>query len=189
MPADPDIEEGQSADEWHRKTAARLFNGAWDLIEKNDRSGDDEVEMLLRAFASRWHWGQVGGSLQVSSGDWQIAHVASLMGLDQLALLFASRCLEAVEGDGSAGWRLASAHEGMARAYACAGDCEAHATCASQRRRSPPSPKKRSARSSPASWGLFPSSDQRCAERLIVPRRDWETRAVWIRSSPRCSTH
>jgi hypothetical protein len=127
VPAEPEIEEGDAADEWHRKTGARLFNGAWDLIDKTDRSDDDSVEMLLRAFASRWHWGQVGGSLQISSGDWQIAHVASLMGLDQLALLFAARCLGAVEADHGGGWRLASAHEGMARAYASAGDAEGRA--------------------------------------------------------------
>jgi hypothetical protein len=127
MPADPEDQAGEEADEWHRKIAARLFNGAWDLIDKTDRSDDDAVEMLLRACASRWHWGQVGGSMQISSGDWQIAHVASLIGLDQLALLFASRCLEAVEGADCDGWRLASAHEGMARACACARDAEGRA--------------------------------------------------------------
>jgi cation transport regulator ChaB len=33
--------------------AKRAFNTAWDLIDKSDRSGEEEREMLVRAAASR----------------------------------------------------------------------------------------------------------------------------------------
>jgi hypothetical protein len=110
--------------EWHRTFATRLFNSTWTLIEKPDRSADLEIEMLLAAVTSRWHWGQVGDVEQVAAGDWQVAHVASLLGQSELALRFAERHLQTAIAQGWDGWRLASAHEGMARALAAAGDGE-----------------------------------------------------------------
>lgn len=78
--------------------------------------------MLLCAAASRWHWAQVGGPEEIATGDWQVAHAASLIGLADTARLFAGRNLAAAESLGWQGWRRASAHEGMARALASAGD-------------------------------------------------------------------
>lgn len=109
----------------HRALGTTLFNGAWDLIDQPARSQDDDAEMLLRAAASRWHWAHAGGPEEVATGDWQVAHVASLLGLGDLAVLFARRALDAATTHGWTGWRLASAHEGMARAYAATGDRDA----------------------------------------------------------------
>ena len=107
---------------WHRKFGRALFNDCWDLIGSSSRDSDDDVEMLLCAAASRWHWSRVGGAEEIATGDWQIAHVASLLGLGDLALRFAERNLAIAAAEGWDGWRLASAHEGMARAWAAAGD-------------------------------------------------------------------
>jgi hypothetical protein len=109
------------------RLAKELFNGTWDLIDKPDRSADEDVAMLLSAAASRWHWGRVGGAEQVATGDWQVAHVASLLGLGDLAELFATRNLDAAVAGEWDGWRLASAHEGMARALATRGDSDGRA--------------------------------------------------------------
>jgi hypothetical protein len=108
--------------ELHRHLAAATFNAAWDLIEKPDRSADDNALMLLSAATSRWHWAMVGGPEELAAGDWQVAHVACLLGFSDLALLFARRNLATAVENGWDGWRLASAHEGMARASAGAGD-------------------------------------------------------------------
>jgi len=108
-----------------REHGKALFNAAWDLIDQPSRTADEDVELLLRAAASRWHWGQAGGPEEVATGDWQVAHAASLLGLGDLALLFARRNLDAATAHGWTGWRLASAHEGMARACAVAGDRDA----------------------------------------------------------------
>lgn len=108
----------------HKQSGIALFNRTWDLIEKADRTPDDDVEMLLAAAASRYHWGQVGGPEQLASGDWQVAHVASLLGFADLARTFALRNLALAEEHSWDGWQLASAHEGMARALAAAGDPE-----------------------------------------------------------------
>ena len=53
-----------------------------------------------------------------------MAHVACLLGLGEMAALFASGNLATAEAEGWEGWRLASAHEGMARACATRGDDE-----------------------------------------------------------------
>jgi hypothetical protein len=110
------------ASTWHRIFAASAFNQAWDLIEKPDRSAEDDGAMLAATFASRYHWEAVGTDENRVVGDWQIAHVASLMGLAPLALRFARAALDRAVEQGFEGWRMASCHEGMARAHACAGN-------------------------------------------------------------------
>ncbi|MEY2418122.1 MAG: hypothetical protein QOG90_802 [Actinomycetota bacterium] len=73
------------------------------------------------------HWGFVGGAEQTATGDWQIAHCASLLGLGALAMTYARRALATCEREGWSDWRRASMLEGMARAAAAAGDREEHA--------------------------------------------------------------
>jgi hypothetical protein len=107
---------------WHREMAVATFNRTWELIEKRDRSENDDSEMLRSAFASRYHWEQVGGDEERAVGDWQIAHVASLLGHAALALRYARSALDITIGHQWRGWRLASCYEGMARAYAVTGD-------------------------------------------------------------------
>jgi hypothetical protein len=105
-----------------RALAAELFNRAWELIERTDRTPDDDVELLLSATTSRWLWGQVGTAEQIATGDWQVAHAAALLDLGPVSMLFARRSLAAIEAASAGGWRLASAHEGMARACYAVGD-------------------------------------------------------------------
>jgi hypothetical protein len=107
----------------HRSLGIEYFNAAWDLIDQAERSADDGLEMLLLAAASRLHWQYAGGGTEeLATGDWQVAHVASILGHGGLALAFAKRNLEVATRAGWRGWRLGSAHEGMARAAATAGD-------------------------------------------------------------------
>ena len=107
---------------WHQRFGVTLFNRCWELIDDDARGPDGDAEMLLAAATSRWHWAEVGGPEEIATGDWQVAHVASLLGLADLALLFARRNLAIATAEGWDGWRLASAHEGMARACSAAGD-------------------------------------------------------------------
>jgi hypothetical protein len=107
---------------WHRIFAASAFNEAWDLIEKSDRSPADDAAMLESTFSSRYHWERVGTDENRVVGDWQVAHVASMLGYGDLALKFARAALDRAVEKGFEGWRLASCHEGMARAHACFGD-------------------------------------------------------------------
>jgi hypothetical protein len=107
---------------WHRRFAVELFNRSWDLLEQPHRSPDDDAEMLAAAFASAWHWRQVGTAENIALGDHQIAKVASQVGQPKLALDYARRALEAIEIGHFGDWQVAAAYEGMARACAATGD-------------------------------------------------------------------
>ena len=68
--------------------------------------------MLAAAFASRYLWDSIGVEEQRAVGDWQIEHVASVLGHADLALRWAERALERAIQNGWTDWRLASCYEG-----------------------------------------------------------------------------
>ena len=110
-----------------RALAAGLFNRVWELLEKTDRTPDDDQEMVNSAHASRLHWTGIGGAKEKAIGDWQISRVYSVLGRGEPAVHHARLALSyagSVEGEP---WLLASAYEGLARAYAVAGDSHAAA--------------------------------------------------------------
>lgn len=111
-----------AADE--RRLAADLFNGVWRLLEKEDRSVDDDDTMLHMAHASRYHWGQVGAPVNRSRGEWQVSRVYATLGRAEPALYHARRCLACCESDPDAleDWDLPYAYEALARAHAVAGE-------------------------------------------------------------------
>ena len=107
-----------------RKLAADLFNHTWTLLEKPDRTPVEDDDMIHCAHASRFHWGEVGESVNLSRGEWQCSRVYAVLGRAEPALWHARRCLAINEAnvDGRADWDLASAYEAMARANLAAGD-------------------------------------------------------------------
>jgi DNA-binding transcriptional MerR regulator len=105
-----------------RQQAADLFNLVWTLLETTGRTVEDDDRMLHAAHASRYHWGQVGGAERIAIGEWQCARVYSVLDRAEPALHHARRCLEIATAGGVPDWMLASAHEGLARAYLVAGD-------------------------------------------------------------------
>lgn len=111
----------------HQFFAIEAFNAAWELLDKVDRTPEEDDEMLQRAFASRWHWGFVGGPQQLATGDWQIARAASLLGFGLLAESYALRALAIAEANSFSDWGLASVYEGVARAAAVNGNVALHA--------------------------------------------------------------
>jgi len=113
---------GGEAESAHRAFAKAAFNGAWDLIDLAERSADQDRQMLALAFASRWHWGEVGTDQNIAISDWQVGHVASLVGDRWLAETFSRAAYERAQSADLPTWLRASAAEGMARAAAVAGD-------------------------------------------------------------------
>ena len=111
-----------------RELAVSYYNATWELIEKPERSPEDDREMLLLACASRQLWGDIGGPIELATGDWHVAHVASLLGESSLALAFAASAYERASTQGVPSWLVASTCEGLARAHATAGhlsECDA----------------------------------------------------------------
>jgi hypothetical protein len=106
-----------------QELATQLFNRCWRLLEST-RSLDDDVELLTAAFSSRYHWLIVGDVEQRIVSDWMVARAAAAVGEGQLSLLFARRAHASAQEHEVPDWLVASSAEGVARAYAAAGDVE-----------------------------------------------------------------
>lgn len=105
-----------------RRLAAGLFNDVWVLLEKPDRTAEDDELMVHAAHASRYHWGTAGGPVQWARGEWQCSRVYAVLGRSEPALHHARRCLELATGHGLDPFDVGAAHEALARAYRIAGD-------------------------------------------------------------------
>ena len=121
------------ADE-HRQLGVDLFNGTWTLMEKPDRTPDDDLRMLAMTYASAYHWSQAGvGPEHAARGEWQISRVHTVLGQGESALFHGLASLRLCEEHGIGDWDLAFAHEAVARAYRTLGDgdrCAAEVTIA-----------------------------------------------------------
>jgi hypothetical protein len=109
-----------------RALAIQLYNTTWDLIDKPDRTRDDDDELLHRAHASRYHWGEVGTAANRARGEWICSRVYTVLGRAEPALHHARRCLELVESHPAdmEEWDLPAAYEALARAHSLAGELE-----------------------------------------------------------------
>jgi len=109
--------------EFHRETAKKCFNQAWDYLDKKNRDANDEQQMLHLVHASRYHWSFVGTAENFAVGDWQISRVYATLSQPHLALHFAKSALEIMQKSNLSGI-LHTGYEGMARAYAIGKDYE-----------------------------------------------------------------
>lgn len=114
--------EPVSEKDWHRKFAMDGFNLTWDLLDKEDRTGEDEDRMVHAAHASRFHWGEIGTPLEWERGEWQISRVYAVLNRPEAAIHYAQRCLALCEANAIGDFDLAFAYEGLARAHAVAGN-------------------------------------------------------------------
>lgn len=105
-----------------RALAVSLFNRVWELLERADRTTVDDQELVNAAHASRYHWTSIGTARHLAVGDWQISRVYSTLGRPEPAVVHARLCLDNARLVTDEPWLLGSAYEGLARAYAAAGD-------------------------------------------------------------------
>jgi hypothetical protein len=106
----------------HRRLAARFFNETWELLDKPDRSGDDDLRMIHMAHASRMHWEFAGTPRNRSVGEWQISRVYSVLGMTAPALYHAENSLRIAMESALPPFQLGYSYEAIARAKAIAGD-------------------------------------------------------------------
>ena len=57
------------ADVDHRALAVALFNHVWTLLEMEDRTREQDDQMLHAAHASRHHWGVVGAPVNLAGAN------------------------------------------------------------------------------------------------------------------------
>ena len=106
----------------HRAIAVATYNRCWDLLDQGSRTPADDVELLTAAFASRYHWQIVGGDTQTIIADWMVSRAAGETGDGNLSVRFAHLAQDVAEHSDQEPWLKASILEGLARAYAAAGD-------------------------------------------------------------------
>jgi hypothetical protein len=114
-------EKGRFSEEEHKKFAVGLFNLTWSLLDKKDRTREEDDKMIHAAHASRFHWGEIGTPVHFERGEWQISRVYSVLKRSEPALYHAQRCLEICKENNIADFDIAFAYEALARAYAVAG--------------------------------------------------------------------
>jgi hypothetical protein len=117
----------------HRRLGARFFNEVWSLLNMEDRSRDQDMQMVHLAHASRAHWQFAGGPREWVVGEWQVARVYAAIGRGEAAVIHATAALQRLGSGDDGPFLAASAHEGMARALRAAGrtaDADDHAATA-----------------------------------------------------------
>lgn len=105
-----------------REAAVDCFNGTWDLIDKPDRSHQDDLRMIHMAHASRHHWEQAGTALEYTRGEWLVSRVYSLLGMGESALFHAREALDLCLDNGIGDFDLSFGYEAMARAHSLLGN-------------------------------------------------------------------
>ena len=107
----------------HRFFSSDGFNKTWELLDKSERSPDDDEQMLLRATASLWHWTQRpdATSENLSVGYWLVSRVHAVAGCAEEAVRYGELALAEAGKPGVATYAGAYAHEALARAHAAAG--------------------------------------------------------------------
>jgi hypothetical protein len=110
--------------EAHRHFAIRFNGMTWDLLDRADRTKEEDERMLYSAFASCRHWLEAGTGVHHQRGEWMIARVYSVLGLGEAAVRHANRCLDLTEEHAGEmeDFDKAFAYEAVARANAIAGN-------------------------------------------------------------------
>ena len=104
--------------EEHKKLGIAYFNSTWDLLDKANRTKDEDLKMIHFAHASRFHWEQSGAPiLNLVRGDWQVSRVYSVLGLGESALYHANTCYKKTIENKIGDFDLVFAYESMANAY------------------------------------------------------------------------
>jgi hypothetical protein len=111
----------------HEKLAKACFNKTWDLLDKSDRTVEEDNEMIHTVHASRYHWGVLvangqGTALNLQRGEWQITRVYTVLERVEPALYHANLCLKLTRDNDIGDFDLGFAYEAIARASALAGN-------------------------------------------------------------------
>jgi hypothetical protein len=106
----------------HKYFAADCFNKAWDLIEKPERTSEDDRLMVALNQASIFHWLNRADctSENLSVGFWQASRIQALLGRTDEARRHAETCLSYSHSLNP--FCIGYAYEALARAEFMAGN-------------------------------------------------------------------
>ncbi len=106
--------------EAHRDFAKQTNGRTWQLLQKEYLSEDEKDELMYAAYASAYHWFNIGTVVNQQRGEWLISRAYSKLGNGTMALSHAQRCLALTDSNNPEfhNFDLAYALEAMARAHA-----------------------------------------------------------------------
>jgi len=116
-----------TADRQLHETLAKQINGeVWSLLDKPDRTVEEDERLVLAAHASAYHWLYAGTPVHRQRGEWMLAHVHTVLSRESPARHHARRCLTLTETFAAEmkDFDVAYAYEAMARAAALAEDVD-----------------------------------------------------------------
>ncbi len=106
----------------HSFYSAQCFNQAWGLIDKSDRTPEEDEQMILLSQASIWHWTQRDDCTptNLSVGYWQASRIHALLEQADQARKYGLLSLDCSPDDDP--FLKGYAHEALARAEMVAGN-------------------------------------------------------------------
>ena len=111
----------------HKYFSSACFNQAWDLIDKPDRTLEEDEAMIRLCLSSTWHWTQrqdcTDKNLSVSF--WQAARIYAILGQADNARRYGQMSLEAGKRGLLTPFYMGYAYEALARAEMVAGNHKA----------------------------------------------------------------
>jgi hypothetical protein len=110
--------------EAHHRFAVECFNGAWDLLDQEDRTEEDAAEMIHMAHASLWHWrrSEQGDPQRFAVGAWQLSRVYAAADRPEEAVRYGEESLALCRRHELTPFYVAYGYEALARAASVAGD-------------------------------------------------------------------
>ncbi len=108
----------------HKHFSAHCFNAAWDLMDKAERTAEEDQMMLALNQASIYHWRSRPDctAQNLSVGYWQTSRIYALLGNAPEAQRYGEICLSYSQG--LEPFYLGYAYEALARAAFIAGEHE-----------------------------------------------------------------
>jgi len=108
----------------HKYYSANCFNQAWDLIDKEQRTPEEDEQMIRLTHASFYHWTQRSdySITSASIGYWQASRIYAILGQSENAARYGNLCLDVSQEEGVQPFFLGFAYEALARAAAAAGN-------------------------------------------------------------------
>ena len=110
--------------EAHTAFAKVANNATYGLLDRDDRSPDEDAVMIHQAHAAAFHWSRAGGPTHMARAEYLVSRVYGFLGRAEAASYHAARCMAWVEEAGLADFDMAYALEAKARSLAASGEVE-----------------------------------------------------------------
>jgi hypothetical protein len=103
----------------HKEMAKSYFNKVWELLEKENRSDEDNELMIHLCHSSFYHWTQTEDHTveNISIGYWQLSRVYAVLENGELAFSYGKRCMSVSVESNLSPFYIGYAYEAVARAY------------------------------------------------------------------------